>query len=135
MSISLKKGDKAFVVTKAGITRSDNDFVFYNNLKHPSGGVIHSGDNLTGFGEGDDEVIKVALEKLPKYADRVVFCVTIFEAERRMQNFGMVENSYIRIVDDVTGNEITISKRSSEILQLSLLVKFIVMNQNGSFMQ
>ena len=96
----------AFVVTKAGITRSDSDFVFYNNLKHPSGGVIHSGDNLTGSGNGDDEVIRVDLEKLPKYADKVVFCVTIFEAERRMQNFGMVENSYIRIVDDVTGNEI-----------------------------
>lgn len=96
----------AFVVTKAGITRSDSDFVFYNNLKHPSGGVTHSGDNLTGSGSGDDEVIRVDLEKLPKYADKVVFCVTIFDAERRMQNFGMVENSYIRIVDDVTGSEI-----------------------------
>lgn len=96
----------AFVITKAGMTRCDEDFVFYNNLRHPSGGVVHSGDNLTGSGDGDDEVIRVALDKLPRYAEKFVFCVTIFEAERRMQNFGMVENSYIRIVDDVTGNEI-----------------------------
>lgn len=96
----------AFVVTKVGLTRSDNDFVFYNNTNHPSGAVIHSGDDLTGSGDGDDEVIKVDLEKLPNYVNRVVFCVTIFEAERRMQNFGMVENSYIRIMNDTTGNEI-----------------------------
>ena len=96
----------AFVINKNGMTRCDEDFVFYNNLNHPSGGVIHSGDNLTGVGEGDDEVIKVNLSKLPKYADRIVFCVTIHEAERRMQNFGMVDNSYIRVVDDRTGHEI-----------------------------
>ena len=86
----------AFVVTKTGMTRCDEDFIFYNNLEHPSGGVIHSGDNLTGSGDGDDEVIKVILEKLPKYAERIVFCATIFEAERRMQNFGMVDNSWQR---------------------------------------
>ena len=96
----------AFAVGKTGLTRFDEDFVFYNNLEHPSGGIIHSGDNLTGTGDGDDEVIKVILSKLPKYVDKIVFCVTIHEAARRMQNFGMVENSYIRIVDDITGREI-----------------------------
>ena len=89
----------AFVVTKTGMTRCDEDFIFYNNLEHPSGGVIHSGDNLTGSGDGDDEVIKVILEKLPKYAERIVFCATIFEAERRMQNFGMVSNAVMTICD------------------------------------
>lgn len=96
----------AFVLTKAGMTRCDDDFIFYNNLKHPTGSIIHSGDNLTGIGDGDDEVIKVNLSKLPKYAEKIVFCVTIHEAVRRMQNFGMVENSFIRIVDDSTQNEI-----------------------------
>lgn len=96
----------AFVLTKTGMTRCDEDFIFYNNLKHPSGGIEHSGDNLTGAGSGDDEVIKVNLSSLPKYADKIVFCVTIHEAVRRMQNFGMVENSYIRIVDGTTGKEI-----------------------------
>lgn len=96
----------AFVIGKNGMTRRDEDFIFYNNLQHPSGGITHSGDNLTGGGDGDDEVIKVVLNKLPKYAEKIVFCVTIHEAERRMQNFGMVENSFIRVVDDNTGREI-----------------------------
>ena len=97
----------AFLLDKNGKVNADTDFVFYNNLQHPSGGITHSGDNLTGGGDGDDEVIKVVLNKLPKYAEKVVFCVTIHEAERRMQNFGMVENSFIRVVDDNTGREIT----------------------------
>lgn len=96
----------AFILTKAGMTRCDEDFIFYNNLHHPTGSVIHSGDNLTGAGDGDDEIIKVNLDKLPKYADKIVFCVTIHEAARRMQNFGMVDNSFIRIVNDDTGGEI-----------------------------
>lgn len=96
----------AFILTKADMTRCDDDFIFYNNLKHPTGSVIHSGDNLTGAGDGDDEVIKVNLSKLPKYAEKILFCVTIHEAVRRMQNFGMIENSFIRIVDDNTQAEI-----------------------------
>lgn len=96
----------AFILNRNGMTRGDEDLIFYNNLKHPSGSVVHSGDNLTGNGNGDDEIIKVVLEKLPKYADKIVFCVTINEAERRMQNFEMVENAFIRVVDDRIGNEI-----------------------------
>lgn len=96
----------AFILNKNNVTRCDDDLIFYNNLKHPSGSVIHSGDNLTGNGNGDDEIISVVLEKLPKYAEKIVFCVTINEAERRMQNFEMVENAFIRVVDDRTNNEI-----------------------------
>lgn len=96
----------AFILNKNGLTRCDEDFIFYNNLRHPSGSVIHSGDNLTGNGDGDDEVIKVVLAKLPKYADKIVFCVTINDADRRMQNFEMVDNAFIRVVDDHTGIEI-----------------------------
>lgn len=119
MSVSLKKGERV-ALSKDSIVDGisvglgwdtakyddDGDFIFYNNLEHPSGGVIHSGDNLTGSGDGDDEVIKVILEKLPKYAERIVFCATIFEAERRMQNFGMVDNSYIRVINNKNGKEI-----------------------------
>lgn len=96
----------AFVIGKSGLTRCDQDFIFYHNLKHPSGAVIHSGDNLDGTGDGDDEIIKVVLDKLPAYADKIVFCVTIYEADRRMQNFGMIDNSYIRVVNDDTNDEI-----------------------------
>lgn len=96
----------AFLLGANGKVTNDKDFVFFNNLRHPSGAVVHMGDNLTGDGDGDDEVIKVVLSKIPKYAEKIVFCVTIHEAERRMQNFGMVDNSFIRVVDDNTRREI-----------------------------
>lgn len=95
-----------FVVQRNGMTRNDNDFVFYGNLKHPSGAIVHSGDDLVGGGNKDNEIIKVDLSKVPKYTDRIVFAVTIYQAERRMQNFGMVDNSFIRVVDELTNKEI-----------------------------
>lgn len=97
----------AFLLDKNGKVTTDKDFVFFNNLVHPSGAVKHMGDNLTGSGDGDDEQIIVDLAKIPENIEKVVFCVTIHEAERRIQNFGMVENSFIRVVDDNTGSEIT----------------------------
>lgn len=97
----------AFLLDKNGKVTTDKDFVFFNNLVHPSGAVKHMGDNLTGSGDGDDEQIIVDLAKIPENIEKIAFTVTIHEAERRMQNFGMVENSFIRVVDDNTGSEIT----------------------------
>ena len=96
----------AFLLGASGKVNSDEDFVFYNNLKHKSGAVEHMGDNLTGEGEGDDEEIKVDLEKVPSNVDKIDFTVTIYDAEARRQTFGQVSNAYIRVVDDVTGKEI-----------------------------
>ncbi len=96
----------AFLLGASGKVNSDEDFVFYNNLKHKSGSVEHMGDNLTGAGEGDDEEIKIDLEKVPANVEKIDFTVTIYDAEARNQTFGQVENAYIRVVDDVTGNEI-----------------------------
>ena len=96
----------AFLLGSSGKVNSDEDFVFYNNLKHKSGAVEHMGDNLTGEGEGDDEEIKVDLEKVPSNVDKIDFTVTIYDAEARRQTFGQVSNAYIRVVDDVTGKEI-----------------------------
>jgi len=95
-----------FALQKNGKTKRDEDFVFYGNLEHPSGGIIHSGDDKSGGGDKDNEVIRVRLSELSSYVDKIVFAVTIYEAERRMQNFSMVENAFIRVVDDSTGNEI-----------------------------
>lgn len=95
-----------FAIQRNGMTRCDEDFVFYGNLKHPSGAITHAGDDLVGGGNKDNEVVSVDLSKVPKYVDKIVFTTTIFEAERRMQNFGMVNKSFIRVVDDVTGKEI-----------------------------
>lgn len=81
-------------------------FVFFNNLQSPEGAVRHTGDNRTGFGDGDDEVIKVQLSKIPASVQKLIFVVTIYEAKLRGQNFGQVENAFIRIVDEETGREL-----------------------------
>jgi tellurium resistance protein TerD len=96
----------AFLLAESGKVQSDADFVFYGNLKHSSGGVEHTGDNLTGAGDGDDEVIKIDLSKIPANIAKVDFTVTIYEAEKRTQNFGMVSNAYIRVVDEGNGTEL-----------------------------
>lgn len=85
---------------------NDNDFIFYGNLAHRSQSVTHTGDNRTGEGDGDDEVIKVNLSKIPSDYEKLVVVVTIYEADKRFQNFGMVSNSYIRLVDESSGEEI-----------------------------
>jgi tellurium resistance protein TerD len=89
----------AFLLGENGKVQSDADFVFYGNLKHASGSVEHTGDNLTGVGEGDDEVINVDLSKIPANIAKIDFTVTIHEASQRAQNFGMVSNAFIRVVN------------------------------------
>ena len=96
----------AFLVGANGKVANDADFIFYHNLKHSSGAVEHTGDNLTGAGEGDDEVIRVDLKKLPANVERVAFTVTIYDADVRRQNFGQVSNAFIHIIDETTGQEL-----------------------------
>ena len=96
----------AFLLGDSGKTAGSGDFVFYGNLKHASGAVEHLGDNLTGVGDGDDEQIKVDLTKLPDAITHVAFTATIYEAETRRQNFGMVNNAFIRIVNEASGEEL-----------------------------
>ena len=95
-----------FMLNANGKVRDDDDFVFYGNLKHKSGAVEHMGDNLTGKGEGDDEQIKIDLSKVPADIEKIDFTVTIYEAEERHQNFGQVENAFIRVVNSVTNEEL-----------------------------
>ena len=85
----------AFLLGENGKTTRGEDFVFYGNLRHPSGAVEHLGDNLTGVGDGDDEQI-----------NRIAFTVTIYEAEERRQNFGQINNAFIRIYDETNGQEL-----------------------------
>jgi tellurium resistance protein TerD len=85
---------------------SDEHFVFYNNLVSPDGAVEHTGDNLTGDGDGDDEQVKVDLSKIDPKVAEICIVVTIHEAETRRQNFGQVRNSFIRIFDAVTNQEV-----------------------------
>ena len=96
----------AFLLGQNGKVNSDADFVFYNNLVHSSGSVEHTGDNLTGDGDGDDEVIRVDLLKIPADIHRISFTVTIHDASIRAQNFGMVSNAYIHVVSETDGREL-----------------------------
>jgi tellurium resistance protein TerD len=96
----------AFLLTASGSVRNNTDFIFYNQLKSIDGSVQHTGDNRTGQGDGDDESLKVDLEKIPSEIQKVVFTVTIHEAESRRQNFGQVANAFIRVVNDLSGIEI-----------------------------
>lgn len=96
----------AFLLNEGGKVRSDGDFIFYNNLKSADGSVEHLGDNITGAGEGDDEVIAIDLAKVPADIQKVAFTVTIHEADARSQNFGQVSNAFIRVVNKADGKEI-----------------------------
>ncbi|WXR62372.1 TerD family protein [Peptostreptococcaceae bacterium AGR-M142] len=96
----------AFLVSESGKVSSDADFVFYNNLKHPSNSVTHLGDNRTGEGEGDDEQIKIELDKVPAEVSKIAFTVTIHDATARNQNFGQVTNAFIRIVNEENNEEL-----------------------------
>lgn len=89
----------AFLVNESGKVRADTDFIFFNNLKSADGSVEHTGDNRTGEGDGDDEVIKVDLTKVPADVSKVVFCAVIYDGQARNQNFGQVANAYIRVVN------------------------------------
>jgi len=95
-----------FIVNEQNKVRSDSDFIFYNNLRSSDGSVEHTGDNLTGEGEGDDEQVKVDLEKIPSEVNKLVFSVTIHEAETRRQSFGQVSGAFIRVINGESNNEI-----------------------------
>ncbi len=96
----------ALLVDANGKVLTDSHFVFFNNLKSPDGSVEHTGDNLTGEGEGDDEQIKVNLAGVPAEVDKIVFPVSIHEGESRQQSFGQVRNAFIRVVNQAGGAEL-----------------------------
>ncbi|MET8556069.1 TerD family protein [Streptomyces sp. NPDC004959] len=96
----------ALLCSASGKVVSDAHFVFYNNLTSPDGSVRHTGDNLTGEGEGDDESIEIDLAQVPAEVDKIVFPVSIHEAESRGQSFGQVRNAFIRVVNREGGTEL-----------------------------
>ncbi|WP_370059838.1 TerD family protein [Novosphingobium sp. P6W] len=97
----------AFLLNDAGKVRGDSDFIFYNNLRSPEGSVEHTGDNRTGEGDGDDEALTVELGRVPAEVQKLAIAVTIHDGEGRRQSFGMVSNAFIRVVNAVTGREIS----------------------------
>lgn len=95
-----------FLLGDNGKVQSDSDFIFYNNTKGGNDSVEHTGDNRTGAGDGDDEQVKVNLSNVPATVQRIAFTITIHEGEARNQNFGQVSNSYVRILNEDSGEEL-----------------------------
>lgn len=98
--------DASAILLKNGHLENNRDIVYYGNLTHISGTVLHQGDNLTGAGEGDDEQIIINLAKVPAEYDRIVIVVNIYQAVQRHQHFGMIQNAFVRLVDTRNNKEI-----------------------------
>ena len=96
----------ALLCNAGGKVRSDADFIFFNNKVAADGSVEHTGDNLTGEGDGDDEQISVNLAVVAADVDKIVFPVSIYDGESRSQSFGQVRNAYIRVINQANGTEL-----------------------------
>ncbi|WP_026574266.1 TerD family protein [Bacillus sp. UNC438CL73TsuS30] len=95
-----------FLLGENGKVTTESDFIFYNNPKGANGAVVHTGDNRTGAGDGDDEQININLTAIPASIQRIAFTITIHDADSRSQNFGQVSNAYARIFSEATGEEL-----------------------------
>lgn len=125
--------DASALVCIDGKIQNNADVIFYNNLTHRSGAVKHMGDNLTGAGAGDDEQIVIELDKLPQEYDRVVMCVTIYQARERGQHFGMIQNSFIRLVDARNNQEICRYNLTEQYNNATAVVFGEVYRKNGEW--
>lgn len=112
----------AFLLGENGKVLSDDDFIFYNNLDGRNGAVVHTGDNLTGAGDGDDEIIIINFEKMPDDVKKIAITVTIHEADVRKQNFGQVSNAYVRVAKMENEND----TQGTEALRYDLVEEFSV---------
>ena len=112
----------AFLLNADGKVRKDEDFIFYGNLKSSDGSVTHTGDNLTGEGDGDDEVLIIDFSKVPADIQKIAITVTIYDAQVRGQNFGQVSNAYVRVARMADDNDMV----GTEVLKFDLAEEFSV---------
>lgn len=123
----------AFLLDGNGRIANTRDVIFYNNLRHSSGCVVHQGDNLTGAGDGDDEQIMIDLSRLPAQYDRIVILVSIYKATDRRQHFGMIRNAFIRLVDADTNKELCIYNLSENYNGMTAMIFGEVYRYNGEW--
>ena len=112
----------AFLLGANGKVRKDKDFIFYGELEHETGAVRHTGDNLTGEGEGDDEVIIIDFTKIPADIQKIAITVTIYDAPVRHQTFGQVSNAYVRVARIANENDTV----GTEVLRFDLAEEFSI---------
>ena len=122
-----------FICGEDGKVRSDADFVFYKNLIALGGAVEHLGDNLTGTGDGDDEQVKIDLSKVPDDVKKMVFAVTIHDADARGQNFGQVSNAYMRVMDQAGGAELAKYDLSEDASTQTAMIFGEIYRHNGEW--
>lgn len=122
-----------FMATENGKVPSDSHFIFYNQLVSPCGGVEHTGDNLTGDGDGDDESVIVCLDKVQSNIKSLFITVTIHDAEARRQNFGQVSNAFVRIVNNETSDEIVRFDLSEDYSTETAMVFGEIYRHNGEW--
>ncbi|WHY88287.1 TerD family protein [Neobacillus novalis] len=123
----------AFLIGQTGMVQSDQDFVFYNNPSGGNGSVIYSGDNRIGSGVRDDEQIRIDLNKVPAHIHRIAFTITIHDAQVKRQNFGQVADSYVRIFDDVTNEELLRFNLGRDFTVETAIVAAEVYRHNGEW--
>ena len=122
-----------FMATENGKVPSDRHFIFYNQLVSPCGGVEHTGDNLTGDGDGDDESVIVQLDKVESNIKSLFITVTIHDAEARRQNFGQVSNAFVRIVNNDASDEIVRFDLSEDYSTETAMVFGEIYRHNGEW--
>ncbi|ETT82299.1 TerD family protein [Viridibacillus sp. FSL R5-0477] len=125
--------DASVLMLKDGHLKDGQDVVYFGKLKSKCGSVQHSGDNLTGDGDGDDEVITIDLKSVPADYDKLVFVVNIYDCVKRKQHFGMIQNAYIRVFEPNTGNELIRYNLSDNYADLTTLVTGEIYRHNGEW--
>lgn len=123
----------AFMLGENGKFSNSDDVIYFNNLSHKSGCITHSADNRTGDGDGDDETIDVTLPKVPGDVQKITFTISIYEAKKKMQNFGQVDNAYARLIDLDTGNELCRFDLTEDYSTFSSIVMAELYRHNGEW--
>lgn len=123
----------AFLLSANGKVRNDKDMIFYGNLKSLDESVEHTGDNLTGEGEGDDEQIKIDLSKVPADVEAIAVTVTIYDADSRKQTFGQVSNAFARILDQDNNKEVIRYDLGEDYSTETALVVAKIYRHNGNW--
>lgn len=125
--------DASAIMLRNGKLCSNGDMVYFGNLQHSTGSVIHLGDNLTGAGEGDDEQLIVDLSRIPADYDKIVIVVNIYQALQRQQHFGMISNAFIRLVDARNNTEMCKYNLSENYEGMTAMIFGEIYKNNGEW--
>lgn len=122
-----------FMLNSQGKLESNNDLIYFGNLKSASNAVVHTGDNITGDGDGDDEQVLVNLDKVPAHIDKLLFVVNIYNCVARKQHFGMIQNAFIRVVDNSTKKEVVRYNLSDDYSSKTALIVGTIYRQGNTW--